>query len=186
MPASHWAYGAVGALAAREIVKGRTDVVFDPAAPISRAEFVALLMRTLERETESGGSDSGEAPPFKDVSAGAYYAAALREAAGDGIVTGDGDGRFRPNVQISRQELAAMVYRALLLTGRLAAPEGPAAGGAVFKDASDMAAYAREGIGALVSAGILQGSGQTFRPTASASRAEAAQVMYKIWLANAE
>ncbi|WP_217592259.1 S-layer homology domain-containing protein [Cohnella sp. GbtcB17] len=186
VPASHWAHRAVGALAAREIVKGRRDGVFDPAAPISRAEFVALLMRTLERETKGGGSGSGEAPLFKDVNAGAYYAAALRAAAADGIVTGDGDGRFRPNAQISRQELAAMVYRALLLTGRLAVPEGQAVGSAVFKDASDMAAYAREGIGALVSAGILQGSGQSFRPMASASRAEAAQVMYNVWLSNAE
>lgn len=186
VPVSHWAHRAVGALAAREIVKGRTDGVFDPAAPISRAEFVALLMRTLERETKGGGSDSGEAPLFKDVNAGAYYAAALRAAAADGIVIGDGDGRFRPNAQISRQELAAMVYRALVSTGRIAAPEGQAAGGAAFEDASGIAAYAREGIGALVSAGILQGSGQTFRPTASASRAEAAQVMYNIWLANAD
>lgn len=186
VPASHWAHIAVGALAAREIVKGRTDGAFDPAAPISRAEFVALLMRTLEREMEGGGSDSGEASLFKDVNAGAYYAASLRAAAADGIVKGDGDSRFRPNAQISRQELAAMVYRALVSTGRLAAPEGQAAGGVAFEDASDIAAYAREGIGALVSAGVLQGSGRTFRPTASASRAEAAQAMYKIWLANAE
>lgn len=186
LPVAHWAHQAVGALAARDIVKGRTDGSFDPAAAVTRAEFLVLLMRTLEQHTDEGGGIVGEALSFMDVSSSAYYARSLRAASKAGIVKGDGSGNFRPNALIARQEMSAMVYRALLSTGRLVASESRAEGGVVFKDDSNIAAYARDSINALSSAGVLQGSGNAFRPTASASRAEAAQVMYKIWLSNAE
>ncbi|MFC3798689.1 S-layer homology domain-containing protein [Cohnella sp. GCM10012308] len=179
LPVAHWAHQAVGAMAARDIVKGRPDGSFDPAAAVTRAEFLTLLTRTLELRTDDG-SISGETLSFKDVSSSAYYASALRAAAKAGIVKGDGSGSFRPSERISRQELSAMVYRALVSTGRLAASESQAAS-MVFKDESEIAAYARDGIKALSASGILQGSNDAFRPTAFASRAEAAQVMYKIW-----
>ncbi|MDI4644469.1 S-layer homology domain-containing protein [Cohnella hashimotonis] len=184
LPVAHWAHQAVGALAARGIVQGRTDGSFAPAASVTRAEFLTLLTRTLELRADDGGNISGELS-FKDVSSSAYYAPALRAAAKAGVVKGDGSGNFRPSERISRQELSAMVYRALVSTGRLATAESQAAS-IVFKDESEIAAYARDSVKALADAGIMQGSNDAFRPAASASRAEAAQVMYKIWFANAE
>ncbi|MFD2331713.1 S-layer homology domain-containing protein [Cohnella sp. GCM10020058] len=181
LPAAHWAYRAVGALAARDIVKGRPDGSFDPAASVTRAEFLALLMRTLEQRADESGDITGNDLSFKDVSSNAYYAPALRAAVKAGIVKGDGSGSFRPSERITRQELSAMVYRALVATGRLVASGIQSGDSIVFKDESAIAAYARDSIEALVTAGILQGSNDAFRPTAFASRAEAAQAMYKIW-----
>lgn len=185
-----WARDAVEALAARGIVEGRDDGSYDPAAPVSRADFLLLLVRMLELNAKTGGADAGlvdvpagqndRAAEFTDVAAGAYYADAVRVGVALGIAGGSGDGRFRPGETVSRQEAAALVARALRSAGA-GLPEGDAAALAAFADASEAAAYARTDLASLVSAGLLQGAGGKLRPQGQLTRAEAAVLLYRVY-----
>lgn len=173
---AEWAREAVEALAARGIVEGRNDGSYDPGASVSRADFLLLLVRMLELNDEAGGTAAG----FTDVAEGAYYAAAVQVGASLGIAGGSGDGRFRPGDAVSRQEAAALVARALR-SGGARLPEGDAAALAAFADASEVAAYARPDLAALVGADLLQGAGGKLRPQGQLTRAEAAVLLYRVY-----
>ncbi|MBC7343046.1 MAG: S-layer homology domain-containing protein, partial [Clostridia bacterium] len=106
-------------LASRHIIYGVTDTKFDPLGNITRAQFCALVARALNLQASSS------APSFKDVS-GSYWAAKeIQAAAQAGIVKGYTDGTFKPDQFINREQLAAMVARALVYSGggTLPAPE---------------------------------------------------------------
>lgn len=182
-----WAREAVEALAARGIVEGRGDDVFDPGAPVSRADFLLLLVRLLELNAAAGGGgDAGHADVsagdtgYADVAAGAYYADAVRVGTALGIAGGSGDGRFRPRDAVSRQEAAALVARALRSAGA-GLPDGGETALAAFADASEAAAYARSELAALVGAGLLQGAAGKLRPQGQLTRAEAAVLLYRVY-----
>ncbi|CAI6087363.1 Endo-1,4-beta-xylanase A [Cohnella sp. JJ-181] len=115
------------------------------------------------------------------MDAGTYYAEAVRIGTSLGIASGSGDGRFRPRDAVSRQEAAALVARALRSAGAGPA-EGDGAALAAFADASEAAAYARPDLAALVDAGLLQGAGGKLRPLGQLTRAEAAVLLYRIYL----
>ncbi|WP_246067430.1 S-layer homology domain-containing protein [Paenibacillus koleovorans] len=108
---SHWSQQYVELLAGKLIIDGVTDTLFEPDRNITRAEFAALLVRSLGLAT-TAGDDS-----FKDVEAGEWYAGVVDAAVKAKLVEGYEDGTFRPNNQITREELAAMVVRAMKYAG---------------------------------------------------------------------
>lgn len=93
------------------IVDGVTDTTFEADRNITRAEFAALVVRSLGLNTVSG------ATYFSDVKSGDWYADVVGAAAQAKLVDGYEDGTFRPNAEITREELAAMVVRALKFAG---------------------------------------------------------------------
>ena len=106
---SDWARDSVRALAALGIMRGTVrdgKTVFEPQSPVTRAEIATLLGRTLER----GYAESADA--FTDgASIGVWarpYVAVMRAM---GVLTGYGDGSFRPNASVTRAELAVMLDR---------------------------------------------------------------------------
>jgi hypothetical protein len=105
----HWAYEAVQSLAAKQIIKGKTVDRYDPAAAVTRAEFAALLVRTLNLIEEPG------ATPFTDVATDAWYARAVEAAYAAKLVQGKSAGIFAPDDKISREEMAVMLIRAYTL-----------------------------------------------------------------------
>ena len=169
VPASHWAYSYINALAARGVINGYPDGNFHPEAQITRADFVVMLSRL-----------SGESLPeydgrFKDVTADKYYAKAVTWAASAGITLGYGAGDFRPAALISRQEMAAMLYRYADYM-KIALPEGTELN---FSDSASIADYARGPVAAMSLAGIINGYPDgSFKPAGNASRAEASKMMY--------
>ncbi|WP_158301688.1 S-layer homology domain-containing protein [Paenibacillus mesophilus] len=109
--ASHWGKADIELLAGKLIVDGVTDTTFEPDRNITRAEFAALVVRSL------GLSPVTSKAYFNDVTSNAWYTGVVNAAAKAGIVDGYEDGTFRPNAQITREELAAMVVRSFEYAG---------------------------------------------------------------------
>src|SRR5690606_16979135 len=108
---THWAKSDIELLTNNLIVNGMTANTFEPERDITRAEFAALIVRSLGLSPIAGASS------FSDVQADDWFAAEVNAAAKAGIVDGYPDGTFLPNNKINREELAAMVVRALNFAG---------------------------------------------------------------------
>ena len=168
-----WAKQAIEAMASRDMIDGSGGSNFDPHDFVTRAEFAALLVRVLELQ------DTGKTVAmFSDVAKTDEFYDEVRIAKQHGIVSGNLLNRFNPNSPITRQDMMVMVDLALRAAGR-PLPEG----GSLlrFKDAGDVAAYARSSAEKLVAAGIVQGAGGTLNPGNRLTRAEAAVILYRIW-----
>jgi len=86
-------------------INGYVDRTVGPGRKMTRAEAAQMFYNLLRNKTAGG------APSFRDVASGAWYAAAVRSLASLGIVTGYGDGSFRPNESITREQFCAMAVR---------------------------------------------------------------------------
>lgn len=171
VPVSHWAHGAVRALAAKGIAAGN-GTAFEPGRDVTRAEFAAMLTRLLGLRAGSAGS------AFTDVKAGTWYADAVAAAAGAGLVTGRSAVTFDPAGTLTRQEMAVMLLRAYTYQHGGAAGS-PAASAAAFADLAQAAPWAADAVRSVSALGLVQGrSAGRFAPAATLTRAEAAQALY--------
>ena len=109
VPADAWYAQAVNTLASLGIITGKADGRFDPNAPITRAQFVAIISRFAKA---SGGSVN-----FTDVTSNAWYYNYLCTAVNYGWINGKADGSFAPNANITRAEVAVIVCRMLDRSG---------------------------------------------------------------------
>lgn len=172
VPASHWASAAIKSLTAKQIVTGVTDTKYQPNSKVSRAEFTALLARAL-------GLQAGDHAAFADVKAGAWYASYVDAAVKAGIVTGRSKDTFAPNETISREEMAVMLIRALEVKQGKKVDATVSAG--AFADATKISSWAAAYVNAAASLELLQGKeNHQFDPQGFMTRAESAQVIYKL------
>ncbi|RCX20619.1 polygalacturonase [Fontibacillus phaseoli] len=172
--AGHWAGKDIEKLASRMIVNGFPDGRFGPGQSLTRAEFAAMLVRALDLR-------SGQASDrFGDVNSGDWFREAASAAAEAGLIQGYADGTFRPNAEISREEMAVMAGRALkLLDADGDLPSATTLGS--FRNAARLQDWAREDVQTLLDAGIIQGqSKDRFAPQSISSRAEAAVVLSRL------
>lgn len=144
---------------------GRT---FQPSRTVTRAQFAVMLCRALNIAPAEGGDN------FADAGDTWYtpYLAALKQ---QGLAGGSGDNRFSPERPITRQELCKLIYDAC---GGFS--EDPVTAFAPYTDAGDVAVWAIRPLSWCVERDILQGSGGRLRPEETASRAEAAQILYNL------
>ena len=168
---NHWARQAVETLAARGIVDGKAGGSFDPNGLLTRAEFAKLLVMALGLEVESSAPS-----PFADVSDGAWYVSAVKAASEAGLVTGD-SGRFRPEEPMTREQMAAVLVRAVGMRGG-DVEEGADLSG--FRDAASVSGWAREAISRAVGLKLIEGSGDALHPQGTTTRAQAAVVIYRL------
>lgn len=171
--AGNWAQKDVEALASKLIVKGTSATKFEPKRNITRAEFAALVVRALGLEV------SGTTSKFKDVASDKWYAATIATAVNAGLITGYEDGTFKPNANITRKELAAIVTRAITFAGKdvTLTDEQISAALANFKDAGSLG-WAKGEVAVAVSEGIVNGqTATTVAGNANANRAEAATMI---------
>ncbi|MBE1442744.1 S-layer homology domain-containing protein [Paenibacillus sp. OAS669] len=170
-----WAEKPIRALAAKGILMGITPETFAPEASIQRADFVLLLVRTLELSAPFEDN-------FDDVRPGAYYYEALGIARALGVTDGAGNNHFQPDRLISRQEMMTLTERALHTAGLLAESRGTDTRVELkaFADASQVADYAASSVAALIREGLIEGSGGSLRPQDNTSRAETAVMLYRI------
>ncbi|WNS43166.1 S-layer homology domain-containing protein [Paenibacillus sp. MMS20-IR301] len=163
--ASHWGSSTIAKAVKLGIINGYEDNSFKPDAPVTRAEFAAMIGRAfgLTPVTAAGFKDTG-------TNWAAGYIGALTDK---GIVTGYADGSFKPNAKISRAEMVAIIARVLDLD---ALASGSSAG---FKDVgSDN--WAAEAIGKASAAGLVQGlAGSAFAPGGNATRAESVTLIIR-------
>ena len=173
-----WARESILGLAARDVVREYGGGEFKPHGNVTRVEFVKMLVHAFD--LPGPDAEPAGAPAFSDVSPGDWFYAEVAAAVNLGIVAGYPDGTFGGNRPITRQEMAVMAARAVKAAG-LALPkvENPA----VLRDFDQVAGYAKDAVLLLNQAGVLEGDASgMFRPGNFSTRAEAAKVLYKLWL----
>lgn len=160
-----WAIPYITTLVQIGAVDGTADS-FRPNDSVTRAEFVKMMVSTLDLELDYS-SDS----IFSDAKQGDWYTPYVIAGEQAGLVNGMGDGTFGAEQSISRQDIAAIIYRAA--QGKMEKGDLSA-----FSDANSVAEYAAEGVGALYKAGIINGMEDgRFAPLENATRAEAAKML---------
>ncbi|WP_251037661.1 S-layer homology domain-containing protein [Paenibacillus albidus] len=168
----HWAKSTVELLASKLIISGTSVTAFSPSQSVTRAEFAALITRSLGLATVSGGTS------FSDVSSGKWYAGDIQTAAAAGLLSGYTDGTFRPDSQISRQEMASILAKAMKYTGK--SLNADMAGLAKFSDAANLPDWSKAAVAEIAAEGIIQGTPDgSFAPQKPATRAEAATMLEK-------
>lgn len=169
-----WASEAINALADKGVINGKGEGKFAPNDSVTRAEFAKILVQAF------GLADpNATANALTDVKQGDWYYNAVASAYTKGVITGKGDGTFGVNDQISRQDMAVLIYRA----AKAANIQLPVLKEEVkYADGANIADYAKEAVTALQRAGIVNGVSETeFAPTATATRAAAAQMIYRTY-----
>ncbi len=168
-----WAMDSINDLAARGIIKGRSETTFDPDSNITRADNIVLLLRVLGKSTEAVDN-------FDDVYAGSYYYREVGIAKALGIASGVGNNKFDPEAPVRRQDMATMAYRVLSREGVLTSIPNTGVLNQ-FKDKEKIDFYAREAMAACVDAGLMSGYGDsTINPQGNASRLEVALFIHRI------
>ena len=168
VPRDAWYAGAVERVCAAGLMKGTGAGVFSPGETVTRGQIAAILHRLAGTPAARGGA-------FSDVPAAAYYSEAVAWAAGQGVVEGYYDGTFRPDLPVSRQQLAAIFWRYAKMEG---ADKGGRAALRGYRDAGDVSGYAREAMSWALSEGILQGTRDgTLQPQGRAARGQTAVLL---------
>ena len=170
----HWAKKEIGILAGKGIIRGKGEGVFEPDSNITRAEFVALMTRTL------GYEENHLYPiPFADVTENDWYYSPISIAYKNGLVSGKSAKEFDPNGNITRQEMTKII--ANILESKFW-PQKNLEDLKKFQDFNEIAPWARESAALClrekIFAGVREG---VFAPQENATRAQAAAVLYRIY-----
>ena len=166
-----WFYDAVRCAYENGLMDGVGDSLFAPNSQTTRAQLVTILYR-LAGEPEPGG-DSG----FSDVAAGTWYTDAVAWAAQNGIVNGVSDTEFAPGDNITREQLAVILYRYAAYQGYDVSQRADLSG---FGDAESISGYAQEALSWAHAQGLVLGfEDGSLRPQGTASRAQIAAVLMR-------
>ena len=176
--AGKWYTGAVDYAYTHGFIAGVSATEFGRDVPVTRGMFITILARIAGVDT--GKEANKVSTKFTDVKSGKYYTAAIKWASDNKIVSGLSDTAFGPDVAIERQQLCVMIVNFAKHQGvTLTSAEAEIA----FKDASSISNYAKVAVKTAQMADIVNGyangNGFDFRPKNTATRAEAAQILYK-------
>ncbi len=165
-----WFYDAVAYVYDKGMMEGTTDTTFAPTMNLTRS-MIAQVLYNLEERPEAPG-----AAGFTDVAAGAWYADAVNWAAARGIVKGYDTGAFGPEDSVTREQLAAILYRYAQAKGYDTTQGGMAV--REFSDSASISDWAQEAMAWAVNAQVLSGKGNgVLDPQGTATRAEVAQML---------
>ncbi len=169
-----WYYNSVKYASENGLMSGISDTEFAPEMDITRAMFVTVLYRA------AGAPDMSEeiwGYPFEDVDAESWYGAAVYWARNNDIVQGYSYEEFAPNEPVTREQMAAILYR----YAKLKDNNTEANGVLDYVDAADISEYARDAVIWNLDNGIMFGNDDnTFAPKANTTRAQAAAVFERI------
>lgn len=169
---SDWFYDDVRFANQNGLFNGVEKDLFAPNTPMTRGMLVTVLWR-LDGETAPKA-----AATFTDVDVNAYYADAVAWAAEVGVVNGIGGNRFDPEGNVTREQIAAILFRYASLKGVDTAARADLA---VFPDAEKTSAYAHDALSWAVAAelvkGTKEGSAIYLDPQGSAARAQVAAIL---------
>lgn len=168
--AADWFYEAVGYVYARGMMRGLSESTFAPYAVTDRAMIVTILHR-LE------GSPAALPAAFTDVADGQYYAVPVAWASAAGIVEGYEDATFRPEDPITREQLAAILYRYTRYKGLDVSVSGDLGR---FPDATAVSLYAAEAMSWAVGTGLIAGLDGALQPRGEAGRAQVAVILQRL------
>ena len=169
-----WFAGAVRFVYESGMMNGVSETAFAPHGAASRSMIVTILWRLEGEPVVDYAMD------FTDVDGDAYYAAAVRWAASVGIVNGTGDATYRPDAPVTREQLAAILYRYAVYKG-YDVSIGEDADLLRYADAAELSAYAIPAMQWACGAGIVNGtSASTLSPQGGATRAQVAAMLMRL------
>ena len=168
---SDWFYDAVTYAYENGLMDGVGAGLFAPNSETTRAQLVTILYRLAGQPAPSG--DSG----FSDVETGTWYTDAVAWAAQNGIVNGVSDTQFAPGDDITREQLAVILYRYATYQGYDVSQRADLSG---FVDAGTISTYAQEALSWANAQGLVLGfEDDSLRPQGNASRAQIAAVLMR-------
>ena len=168
---SDWFYDAVTYAYENGLMDGVGTGLFAPNSETTRAQLVTILYRLAGQPAPSG--DSG----FSDVETGIWYTDAVAWAAQNGIVNGVSDTQFAPGDDITREQLAVILYRYATYQGYDVSQRADLSG---FVDAGTISTYAQEALSWANAQGLVLGfEDDSLRPQGNASRAQIAAVLMR-------
>ena len=170
--ANDWFASAVDYVTGKGMMNGTADNTFSPKANTTRGMVVTVLYRLENQPSTSAAS-------FTDVASGAYYANAVAWANANGIVSGYGSGKFGPNDKVTREQLAAILYRYAQYK-KYDVSVGEDTNILSYGDAQSISTYAIPAIQWACGAGVVTGkSGSKLDPKGNATRAEVAAMLMR-------
>lgn len=170
--ANDWFASAVDYVTGKGMMNGTADNTFSPKAHTTRGMVVTVLYRLENQPSTSAAS-------FTDVASGAYYANAVAWANANGIVSGYGSGKFGPNDKVTREQLAAILYRYAQYK-KYDVSVGEDTNILSYDDAQSISSYAIPAIQWACGAGVVTGkSGSKLDPKGNATRAEVAAMLMR-------
>lgn len=168
--ANAWFASAVDYVTGKGMMNGTADNTFSPKANTTRGMVVTVLYRLENQPSTSAAS-------FTDVASGAYYANAVAWANANGIVSGYGSGKFGPNDKVTREQLAAILYRYAQYKKYDVSGANSLDG---YTDAQSVSSYAVPALQWANAAGVVTGkSGNKLDPKGNATRAEVAAMLMR-------
>lgn len=166
---NHWAYSAIKRVYNRGLMLGVSDTRFAPDQALSRAMLVTVLYRLADEPDVTADN------PFTDVPAGQWYTNAVIWAAANGIVSGFGDGTFRPNAPATRAQAAVMLCGYAKLAGRDTTQRADLS---AYADAAEIPSWALAEMQWANAAQLIRGRSDTIlAPNAGTTRAEMAKIL---------
>ncbi len=171
---SDWYYSYVKTVYEKGLMKGISDTEFAPDEKLTRAMFVTILYR-MDGEPDAGTS------AFTDVEKDSWYEKAVAWANGNGIVQGVSETEFAPNVNITREQMAAIIYRYAKYKGVDTEAVMKDTNTLSHNDIFEVSDWAKEGMQYCIAAGIITGDDNgNLLPHNTATRAETATVITRL------
>ncbi|MBE6985018.1 MAG: S-layer homology domain-containing protein [Ruminococcaceae bacterium] len=164
-----WYHEAIDYAVEHTLFGGMSDNTFEPNTAMTRAMLVTVLWRY------AGSPDEGK-NEFNDVKNGQWYTDAVAWAAENEIVSGVGNGKFAPNANISREQMAAILYR---YAEQLELDTDESAKLTDFPDGKSVSSYAKDAVSWAVAEGLINGSDGKLMPQGNATRAQVAAILMR-------
>lgn len=176
VPSGSWYYDDVAYVYDTGLMTGLTATTFGPNLSTTRGMIVTILWRMENEPAAKHGC------PFADVRRGSYYEQAIAWASENGIVTGFDASTFAPDRAITREQLAAILFRFAAYRGMDAVTLRENLSS--FQDQAAISAYAVSALNWAVGEGLMQGTGDKLEPTGSATRAQVAAMLRRFMQRN--
>lgn len=176
VPSGSWYYDDVAYVYDTGLMTGLTATTFGPNLSTTRGMIVTILWRMENEPAAKHGC------PFADVRRGSYYEQAIAWASENGIVTGFDSSTFAPDRAITREQLAAILFRFAAYRGMDAVTLRENLSS--FQDQAAISVYAVSALNWAVGEGLMQGTGDKLEPTGSATRAQVAAMLRRFMQRN--
>ncbi|GEM_PF-4438069 len=173
-----WFYGSVKYVYENGLMNGTTDTTFAPNDHLTRAMLVTILYRA------AGEPEVNNSVPFEDVNADSYYTKAIIWAQQNGIVSGVSENEFAPDENITREQIATIMYRYAQYKG-YDVSVGENTNILSYDDFDSVSEYAISAMQYAVGNGLIKGKSEsTLNPQDNATRAEIATILQRFIVAN--
>ena len=169
--ADRWSYSAIKYAYENKLFSGTSANEFSPADKMTRGMLVTVLYRLAGEPAVNG--DAG----FADIKSGDWYAKAVAWAKANNIVSGVSAAEFAPNKDITREQMAAILYRYASYKSYSTAANGSIAG---FNDNANVSAFAKDAVSWAVGEKLISGTGNnTLAPKGNATREQVAAILQR-------